>query len=206
MAIHNGNHDFYLSVLQSATRQLKISFKTPANATSVSLIVQRPGDSGIVKTQTISSSPGQNHTVYVEVPYYGEYYVKVDAVRGAIYDYFIRPVKLLGTHTQKKTFTQADVDQFKTSKLVALFVGTAIGLTATGVIAKYVTLFTAAFTMAEIGAFDTEDEDWPDPRVGWGLRTTMYDNGSAIQIKWEALDQYGNVQRTQNGQINYIKW
>ena len=100
MAIHNGNHDFYLAVLQSAVKQLKISFKTPANTNSVSLIVQRPGDSGIVTTQTISTSPGQIHSIYVTVPYFGEYYVKVNAHRGSIYDYFIRPVKLTGTHTR----------------------------------------------------------------------------------------------------------
>jgi len=179
MAINNGNSDFNLTAVQSGTNQkeIKITFKRQAyTADPVVVEVFTPHLRVFSKTYYSTSD---TETLYVKVDSFGQYKVFISQNRGYSYDYIILDVKITGSvKSDKHTFTQSEVTQYKTKGLVLN-----LALVITGLYNKLTWIIAATSAVLLISGYLLSDDETDleiVPRVGWSIQHEMTQKGNTI--------------------------
>lgn len=202
--INNGNYDFNLSVVQYGStnaeknkRKIQITFKKTSSAMIGNISVEVRSPIAFIFSDSYTLSLGEEKTIIVEVPNFGEYKVEVRTSRNALYDYVYTDVRLHGTHTKSHVFTQADHDawaledssyevflhfQSLVGGLFNIFVGIAFGL---GV---------AALNIYNRYAPSTEVQELIDePIVGWKVEVTQWQSGDYLHCRTRVYNTSGTL-------------
>ncbi len=205
MAIHEGNTDFNLLVSKTDVKSLLIHWGYSNTTLQKTLQIFRPGDGQMIFTKTYSASVTSGREV-VEVPYFGEYRVKISTANGYSWDALKREVHLSSTYSNTYTYTTNDVTSYKQGQLTVIALFSALGLTSRAAIAVTATAVSLLSSVSTVWRHDTNLEAAPAPKAGWKFRTTLEPVSGGVRATYTTLNDLNSPVHSRNTTMYYLKY
>lgn len=206
MAIHTGTTDFKLSVVKTGTKSLRIKWDRKTTGLTKVLQVFRPGDGKMIYTKSFGTNT-HSGDVTVEVPFFGEYYVKMHISQGSVmWDGVKRWVKLSSSYTRTHTYTAEDVKKYKRDKFIITTLFAAAGLSINTKVAVASTIISFAASTSDIFSHDTKNESILAPREGNKLRIKIESATNGVKYSHITLNKNNVVLQTKSRVAKYIAY
>jgi hypothetical protein len=207
MAIHDGTSDFQLQVSRaSGLRSIFIKWNKTGTNLQKTVQVFRPGDGKMVFTRTYGRDIG-SAGLTVDLPFFGEYYVKIFLETGYSWDGMKFDVALNTTQSSTHTYTSTDVSNYRKEQLIVWGTFTTLGFSSKAAIK--ITASTLGIYLSALGILqhDTSLEGILPPREGWKLRTTFSPFGTdQVKVTLTTLTPDNGTAQTLYRYFKHLKY